>query len=132
LSVGSVVDEGEILGRLIPHGTLRVVAEFRPADALGRIRPGQAGRMRLEGFPWTEYGSLPVRVTGVAAETRSDQVRVELGVEGRPSHAPLQHGLPGRVEVEIERVSPIALLLRGAGRWLDEPRLAEGRPGPAP
>jgi len=31
---------------------------------------------------------------------------------------PLQHGLPGIVEVEIEKVSPAFLILRLAGRTL--------------
>jgi hypothetical protein len=30
----------------------------------------------------------------------------------------LQHGLPGSAEVEVERVSPFALVLDAAGRFL--------------
>ena len=31
------------------------------------------------------------------------------------SHAPLQHGLPAQVDVEVERVSPLELILRSIG-----------------
>ena len=37
---------------------------------------------------------------------------------------PLQHGLPGTVEVEVDRVSPAALVLRHAGRMLSTPHSA--------
>jgi membrane fusion protein (multidrug efflux system) len=31
---------------------------------------------------------------------------------------PLQHGLPGKLEVEVERISPAALVLRSVGKLL--------------
>ena len=34
---------------------------------------------------------------------------------------PLQHGLPGTVEVEVERVSPATLVLREVGKHLGVP-----------
>jgi membrane fusion protein (multidrug efflux system) len=119
LKAGSVVHEGQKLGAIVPSGTLRVVAEFVPSVALGRIHPGQAARVRLEGFPWTEYGGISATVANVASEPREGRVRVEMLVHVDPSSAiPLQHGLPGTVEVEVERASPAVLLLRAAGRRL--------------
>jgi len=117
--VGSVVREGEKLAAIVPAGTLRIVANFQPPDALGRIQPGQYARLRLEGFPWTQFGSVPAMVTGVASEVRDGRIRVELAVN--PVSAPrihLQHGLPGTVEVEVERISPASLVLRMVGRSL--------------
>ena len=99
------------------------VAEFRPAAALGRIRPGQAARLRLEGFPWVQYGSLAARVSRVGSELRDGRIRVELDVPPQSSsRIPLQHGLPGAVEIEVERVAPATLLLRLAGRLVAGPR----------
>jgi len=40
----------------------------------------------------------------------------ELAVDHATSRIPLQHGLPGTVEIELERASPLALILRGAGK----------------
>ncbi len=94
-----------------------MVAEFEPMRAVGRIRPVQTARLRLEAFLWTEYGTVSLRVRRVASETRNGTLRVELELHGVPSrNILLQHGLPGRVEVEVERVSPWTLLLRAAGR----------------
>jgi hypothetical protein len=35
---------------------------------------------------------------------------------------PLQHGLPGSVEVQTEMVTAAALALRTAGRLIDQPK----------
>lgn len=118
LRVGSVVEEGARLGAVVPAGELKVVADFLPV-ALGKVRPGQRARLRLQGFPWTQYGSIPATVTTVATELRSGLVRAELAVRSNsPTPIPVQHGLPGTVEVEVERVSPAVLLLRTAGHLL--------------
>jgi multidrug resistance efflux pump len=129
LRVGAVVKEGEKLGAIIPPGNVRVVAEFLPAAALGRIRPGQSARMRPDGFPWTQYGMLDATVSHVASEPRSGRIRVELEVHVRPdSTIPVQHGLPGTLEIEVERVSPASLVFRAAGRRMAAPaRAAETR-----
>jgi multidrug resistance efflux pump len=120
--VGSVVREGEKLAAIVPSGTLRIVANFQPPDALGRIQPGQSARLRLEGFPWTQFGSVPATVTSVGSEVRDGRIRVELAVN--PVSTPrihLQHGLPGTVEVQVERISPASLVLRMVGRSISKP-----------
>jgi len=122
LSVGQVIQEGQTVGAVVPSGALRVVAEFEPATALGRIRRGQSGRVRLEGFPWTQFGTVAVRVETVASEVRDGHIRVELAVlADSTSRIPLQHGLPGAVEIEVDRVSPASLVLRAAGRMMSPP-----------
>jgi multidrug resistance efflux pump len=123
LRVGTVVHEGEKLAAVIPTGKLRVVANFDPPVALGRVRPGQHARLRLEGFPWAEYGSIGATVTNVASEIRDGTIRVEMALDSHSdSRIPLQHGLPGSVEVDIETLSPANLVLRQAGSWLAGPK----------
>ena len=122
LRVGSVVREGDRLAAVVPLGELQVVADFPPPSARGRIRPGQPARLWLEGFPWTQYGSLGATVCRVASEVRDGRVRVELDVDpDGASPIPLQHGLPGTVEVQVERVAPAPLVLRAAGKLLARP-----------
>jgi multidrug resistance efflux pump len=123
LRIGAVVHEGDKLGVVVPAGKLRVVANFDPPAALGRIRPGQRARLRLEGFPWAQYGSVTATITNVASEIRDGSIRVELALDSHPeSRIPLQHGLPGSVEVEIETLSPANLVLRTAGSLLAGPK----------
>jgi membrane fusion protein (multidrug efflux system) len=117
--LGGVLQEGDKVATIVPAGDLRIVAQFLPATALGRVRVGQHARLRLDGFPWTQYGSVTATVTSVASEVRDSRVRVELAVAaGQSASLQLQHGLPGTVEVEVERVSPAALVLRAAGKRL--------------
>jgi len=122
--VGTIVREGELLASIVPSRTIYAVAEFVPSEALGHIRPGQRAWIRLKGFPWTEYGSLEAKVVSVASEIRDGSIRVEFTVAANPSSAvPIQHGLPGMVEVETERVSPATLVLRAAGQLLAKPEV---------
>jgi multidrug resistance efflux pump len=120
--IGSVMEQGDRLGVVVPRGGLRVVADFPPASAVGRIRPGQSAQVRLTGFPATQYGILPATVSRVASESQDGTIRVELAAKPGPrSRLPLQHGLPGTVEVEVDRLSPAALVLRTVGKLLGRP-----------
>jgi multidrug resistance efflux pump len=119
LKVGGMVQAGDRICTIVPDGALKVVAFFRPSVALGRIRDGQSARIRLEGFPWTQYGSASAQVTNVSGEVRDGQIRVDLRLDlSSDSSIPLQHGLPAEVQVEIERISPASLVLRSVGRQL--------------
>ena len=80
-------------------------------------------RLRLQGFPWTQYGSIAATVESVGSEVRDGRVRVELAIDPH-NHTtiPIQHGLPGSVEVQVEQVSPATLALRAAGRLVTSPK----------
>lgn len=115
LRPGSVVAAGDRIATLTTQGTLRVIASFAPTT-VGRLKPGQSGRVRLAAYPWQQYGTLPVIVERVAGELRESQIRVEFRLATLPPHIPMQHALTGTVEVEVERISPATLVLRSAGR----------------
>jgi len=122
LRVGAVVAEGERLGSIVPAGNLLVVAQFPAQAAFGRIRAGESATLRLDGFPWAEFGTVSARVERVAQEVRDGKVRVELALAEKSSfRGTLQHGMPGTLEVAVERVSPMGLTLRTAGQWLTRP-----------
>jgi membrane fusion protein (multidrug efflux system) len=115
---GTFVEAGAKLGAIIPNGGLRVIAFF-PQSALGRIQPGQPALIRLDGFPSSQYGSLAATVTTVAGEVKDGRVRVELQMlRNQVSTIPLQHGLPGAVEVEVKKISPLMLALQTLERTL--------------
>jgi membrane fusion protein (multidrug efflux system) len=117
LRAGSFVREGDRLAAIIPDGLLRVVASFPPSEAIGRVRKGQKAWLRLDGFPAAEYGPIVATVVSVGNEVRDGRVQVELALQPNP-RIPLQHGLPGELEVEVDRISPASYLLRKAGGYL--------------
>jgi multidrug resistance efflux pump len=118
LRAGSVVREGQRIATILPSDQLHVVASFAPARVAGKLRPGQRARLRLDSYPFTQYGSVGLEVKNVAREVRDGQLRAELALDGANTSIPLQHGLTGRVEVELEEVAPALLVLRAAGRML--------------
>lgn len=116
LAPGSVVLEGDLVATIVPRGELRVIAWYGPAS-VGRLRPGQTGRVRLDAFPWAQFGTLRVTVAGVATEAQDGLVRVDLLVDpDERSAIALQHGLAGTAVIDVERVSPATLVLRAAGQ----------------
>jgi len=137
LDVGAFVDEGGVLASIVPSGRLRVVAEFVPERVLGRVTPGQPARMRLDGFPWAQFGTVALKVEHMASEIRGGRIRMELVPDSGQDPKLLQHGLPGSVEVAIERTTPLMLALQAAGQRLSKPaqlerqvRVQSVEPGP--
>jgi adhesin transport system membrane fusion protein len=119
LPTGAYVAEGQLLATVVPAGELIIVADFSPSLTLGRVRPGQPGRLRLDAFPWAQYGTISATVSRVATEVRNNMVRVEFTLDPDASASGIaQHGLPGSVEVSVEQVSPGGLVLRAAGLLL--------------
>jgi membrane fusion protein (multidrug efflux system) len=116
LRSGSVVHAGQRLGVVVPTGQLIAVAQFSPSSAIGHLRRGQPARLRLDGFPWAQYGTVDATVLRVANEVRDNGVRVELAVAATSNpRIAIEHGLTGAVEVATEQLTPFILLLRAAG-----------------
>lgn len=119
LPIGAQVKQGDRLATIVPDGALRMVGDFTPR-VLGRIQPGQSAVLRAQAFPSTQYGSIRATVQHVASEVRDGVLRVELELVPDPDSAiPRQHGLPGVIEVEVERVSPATLVGRALGRGVE-------------
>jgi membrane fusion protein (multidrug efflux system) len=115
LQPGAVLTQHTTVAQIIPDGELRIVASFRAAE-IGRIVPGLPVRLRLDGFPWAEFGSLRGAVLHVASEPVAGLIRVECSIDAASGPAlPREHGLGGMLEVEVERLAPVALLARNLG-----------------
>jgi multidrug resistance efflux pump len=122
--VGSVVAVGQTVAVVTPETALELVADFAPANAIGRVRPGQHARMRVTGFPWTQYGMLGATVTAVSSEVADGRIRVKLALDDQNgsqagSTIPRRHGLIGDVEIELDEVSPAILIARAAGQLFE-------------
>ena len=133
LQAGAVVAAGTRLCTIVPSGNLRAVAFFDVATAAGRVKPDQTARLRLFGFPWTKFGVLKAHVERVGTEPREGLIRVELDLDiTQKSRIPVEHGLQGIAEVEVEKVAPVALVLDAAGRYLMNAGNAAAHAAPAP
>jgi len=138
LAAGDFIADGQRLGTILEtNAEVRVRARF-PKEMVGLIQPGQTAQLKLDGYPWTIYGTVPAKVTRVGTEPGlvatpeaiPGTVRVELDIETPADpRIQLQHGLTATVEIEVARVSPVALLMRAIGEWHAEPADKELRVG---
>lgn len=124
---GMPVNPGDRLGVLVPDGSLRIVAYFAPALAIGRVHPGQQAQIRLENYPWTQFGTVDAAVDAVGAELRDGLVRVELVPGASNTAIALTHGLTGQVEVATDAVTPWHFILRSTGQSSEGAREAPSR-----
>jgi multidrug resistance efflux pump len=117
ISIGMTITSQQRLATILPTGSVRAVAFFPPQESLGRLRSGQPATLRIDNFPWTQFGTVGAVVDQVGQEPRDGTVRVELKITRPNAAIPLEHGLTTGCEVEVERTTPLRLLLRAAGHW---------------
>lgn len=65
-SDGYAVGANETLLKLVPSGTLEVKVFFTNRE-IGFVRPGQRAQVRVDAFPYTQFGSIPATIKAVSA-----------------------------------------------------------------
>lgn len=92
----------------------RLVATFSRED-FTRIRPGQPANVRIA----TGQDRPPLVMQGTVFDTFSadNSAEILLMTEELPE-GELPEGATGQVEVEVERITPLALVLRYSGKYL--------------
>ncbi len=116
---GSVVNIGDKLVTIVPTGKVMIVAHFSKGATVGKIFPGQKAEMRLDAYPWMQFGTVRAQVANVGSESHNGKVRVDLTIlhQNTPKFS-VRHGLTGSVEVEVNRIKPIDIILRKVGAWI--------------
>ena len=108
---------GDLVAVVIPDGDLMVSARFRAGPGLGRIGSRQHARMRLDALPWMRFGQIEAEVVRVGQETVDGLLSVECRLLSDHHHGvDLQHGMQGTLAVEVDRMSPLELVLTVAGK----------------
>ncbi len=115
-TAGMSVGTTQRLATILPEGEVRLVAYFDPKEAIGRVQPGQRAILRVESYPWTQFGTLDAVVRTAGAEARDGVIRVEMTVLETNPRIPVVHGLVASAEVATEKMTPATLLLRMAGQ----------------
>lgn len=114
IGTGAVVESADWLLTLVPDAEYEVEAYF-DARALGQLRLGQVGRLRLDSFPWASYGLVATKLSRIGSETVNELTLARFQIS-QDSDIPLQNGLIGQLEVEVRRVPAAVLLLEVIGR----------------
>ena len=118
IGVGAFVAEGATIATIVPDGKVRIVAEMLAAGAAGVFASSSPRAFDSTAFRGRNTEAC-LRGSNASGPRRAMDGLVKLVVlPGANPAIPLQHGLPGRVDVEIERIAA-RLALRLAGRWVD-------------
>ena len=118
-SIGAPVRQGDVLLTLATTGRQRVIVEVDEVD-IGRVQPGQAGRLALSSLPWQHEA---LRVERIAPLAKAVDGRNVFEVEARlvSPRPDLRPGLLGRAELVVGRMPPLWAWTRHA---LDRLRVA--------
>ena len=95
-----------------------LISEFSPS-ALALLRTGQPAQLRLDDFPWMEFGLVSAEVTKIEFQDGVVQVVLSLRPDS-DGHIPFQAGLSGVVAVEVDHVSPAAFVFRTITKSLSQ------------
>lgn len=97
----------------------RFLATFRP-ETMARLQVGQNAILRLN--PGAEGGLISLPAMVIDRSLSSNQVELLILADISPQ-AFAGGGITAQVEVEVESVSPAALVIRASGQYLGERQL---------
>ena len=116
VSTGDNVTPGSHVATLLPDGVAAVVLARLPHRDVGRVHEGQKARIKVDAYPYAQFGTIGATVMRVFAEPDSPEFTAKL-LLSRPSidvmgtAMPLLPGMRTQVEVFTEERRLIDLLV---------------------
>ncbi|MEA5512388.1 HlyD family efflux transporter periplasmic adaptor subunit [Crocosphaera sp. UHCC 0190] len=85
-NAGQVLEAGQTVAEIAPEGTPLVVSAVLPTQEAGFVKPGMPVKVKLDAYPYQDYGVIPGQVTEISADAKSDEklgefYRVEVKLE---------------------------------------------------
>ena len=75
-NIGEVVKAGQTLAEIAPQGSTLVLSARLPNKEAGFVEEGMAVKVKLDAYPFQDYGIISGTVTSISSDTKSDK---ELG-----------------------------------------------------
>ena len=128
-STGEVLAVGAMVATIVPEGVPLVVEADLPNRDVAFVRPGIEGRVKVDAYPFHEFGTLRARVQAVLPGVGTDssfRVRLELlesSLTSRGESLPLFPGLAVQADLLTARRTLLDLLLQSRA-----PAAQRGRP----
>ncbi len=110
LRPGVIVAAGQTLATVVPDSTVEILATYDVRGASGRIAPGQLATLKLDALPWTRHGVVEAVVREVSQVHSDGQILVRCNIMMAPDNTK-RHGLVGTLEIEIDRATPLQILI---------------------
>ncbi|EAZ91259.1 HlyD family efflux transporter periplasmic adaptor subunit [Crocosphaera chwakensis] len=86
-NTGEVVEAGKTVAEIAPHNVPLVVSAVLPDEEAGFVDIGMPAQVKLDAYPYQDYGVITGQVTDISADAESDEKLGEIY----------------RVEIELER-----------------------------
>ena len=84
-NTGKVVQPGETVAEIAPHGSPLVLSAMLPDREAGFVEPGMQAQVKFDAYSYQDYGAILGRVISVSADSKTDeklgavyQVKIEL------------------------------------------------------
>lgn len=132
-SVGSIVQSGAVLIRLVPLNSPLEVEAFIAAKDIGNVQVGDKVNLKLDAYPFIEHGMIEGEVAVISEDAFSDpralsagatyKTRIKLGkrnLRGLPEYFRLIPGTPLTADIKVGTRSVLAYFLRPITRGLEE------------
>jgi|GEM_PF-2629289 len=107
VSNNQFIPQGTELFSIIPDGNLNKVDVMTPSEGMGKVSVGQTAIVKLEDFPYNEYGSLKGKVTNISltkiARDKVNYTMVTVALADNQTNyklkPQLRYGMHGSVEI---------------------------------
>ena len=116
-NTGELLTSGALVATVVPDGVPLVVEAALPNRDIGFVKPGIEGRVKVDAYPFQQFGTLPARVRSVLPGLGSQNnftIELELlatRIVTRDGELPLFPGLAVEVELLTSRQRLLNLLL---------------------
>jgi len=118
---GEVVEPGRTVAEIAPEGMPLIVSAFLPNQEAGFVKPGMPVKVKLDAYPYQNYGVISGQVITISADAKSDeklgevyQVQVKLDrdhITKNQQTIPFKAGLAVDAEIVIRERRIIDVLL---------------------
>jgi hypothetical protein len=121
-AAGELLTAGQMVATVVPDGVPLLVEAAVSNSDVGFVRAGVDGRIKVDAYPFQQFGTLPARVRTVLPGLGRDNnftIRLDLmqtKIVSRDGDLPLFPGLAVEAELLTVRQRLITLVLQSAGR----------------
>jgi HlyD family secretion protein len=112
-NIGEVVQPGQTIAEMASDKAPLVLAAYLPNREVGLVKPGMPVQVKLDAFPYQDYGIIPGRVVSISPNAKSDerlgpiyQVEISLNhhsVTNRQQTIPFKPGQTATADIVIRR-----------------------------
>ena len=85
-NTGEVIEPGQTVAEIAPHNVPLVVSAVLPDEEAGFVKIGMPAQVKLDAYPYQDYGVITGQVTHISADAESDEklgeiYRIEIKLE---------------------------------------------------